>query len=154
MKKILQQIEKASSFNERKEIIKREFPGVRISKGSARMVIPITKSKVLKVAYNEKGEEQNSTEYDVYKFTSLYNKRYLAKVYDCANNSSWIVQKRVKVLRNRTSTFIETHCGLWGELSCLFDLVKNDLTQIGIIDNRKVLFDYGLTEHIWEHYYQ
>lgn len=163
MKQILYQIEQAQSYNQVKKIINQNYPDVRKSRGTSRIVVPIGDQYVLKVAYNEKGVSQNLNEYRVYKDMPHYYKRFLAKVIKADETcGTWLIQQRVKPVRRLNSwitprekrlAFIINNTQLRRYLVDQFDVIEGDLDQIGYLGKRVVLMDYGLTQSEYRRLY-
>jgi len=158
MRSFLNKLSGAETFAQIKLAIKEEFPTTRKSRGSSRIVIPISEDKVLKIAYNEKGVCQNTTEYDFYNSLPNYYRRYFAKIYSECPNGHWVVQRRVKTLRRGESFFERTKYNnlpveqIRKHLNS-FSIQENDLDQVGLIGTRMVMFDYGLTEQDFRRLY-
>lgn len=163
MKPLLYQIEQAQSWNQVKKVIRTSFPSTIKRKGTSRIVIPINDKYVLKVAYNDKGVAQNLTEYQVYRDIPTYYKRFLAKVVKAdAVNGTWVLQQKVAIKRRKNPwktsrdirlSFICKNEMLRRYLVDQFDIMEGDLDQVGKLNDRYVLYDYGLTYHAYNRYY-
>lgn len=83
-------LEELSSLKNYKEMInytKSFFPS--IGKGSSRLVYKMDEEKVIKIAKNDNGVDQNDEEYS----KGLSNTPLFAKVYDCDDESRWIIME-------------------------------------------------------------
>ena len=156
--RVLKRIDAAKSYNAIFKIINEEFPNIRKSRGSARIVIPISKTLVLKVAKNDKGVSQNEVEHQVYRDIDYRFKKYFARVTRASDQYRWIVQAKVSnAKRHWNRTYFEVvnvHQDFKSTCLFEFDLNSIDLTQWGHINGRQVLFDYGLTNYNWKQYYK
>lgn len=153
MKQILYQIEQAQSFNQVKLIVKSHFSDIKKRKGSSRIVIPISKNRVLKVAYNQKGIAQNLVEAEAYSETPTELRRHLAKIYKADQvTGTWVIQHRVTNTK-RVLNLRDAHLKVIDYLHDILDVAPGDLNQVGNIGNREVLFDYGLTMHTYKTLY-
>jgi hypothetical protein len=163
MKQLLHQIEQAQSWNKVKTIINTSFPKVTKKRGSSRIVVSVNDKYVLKIAYNDKGVAQNLNEYRVYRDIPVYYKRFLAKVVKAdAVNGTWILQQRVVIKRRKNAwkTPIEVRLSFVCKNEMLrrylvdqFDVMEGDLDQVGKLNDRYVLYDYGLTNQAYERHY-
>ena len=154
LNKLLHLIDTTRDFKQVEKIVRINFPDARIRKGSSRMVVNLCETRVLKVAYNEKGLYQNETENYVSISIPVYYRRFLAKIIKVSPNNSWVIQERVKLKKGRCSDFILCQHNLRNILYNQFDVADGDLNQVGKIGNRTVLYDYGLTESIFCTYYR
>ena len=155
--KTLKLLSNPHSFSHTKRILEEQFPELKKKRGSARITVILPGDKVLKVAYNEKGIRQNRTESDFYDYLPDYYKRYFAKVFKSCPYGHWVVQRKVNVLRQHRSYFAIVKLGnektIKNHLEC-FDISENDLCQVGKIDKRLVMFDYGLTNYDFKQLYR
>lgn len=69
--------------------------GKKLGKGSGRIVFPVDKDTVLKVALNEKGVAQNEVEIDA----SNIGYEHIAKVHDFDRDGKWMEVERAERLR-------------------------------------------------------
>lgn len=70
----------------------------KLGKGSSRIVFALSGDKVLKIAKNEKGFAQNNAELEL--FTSPDTKPVVARIYDAAQDNSWLISEIVKPFSN------------------------------------------------------
>ena len=154
MKEVLTKIESAQTWNAVKTVIRTSFPSTRKRKGSARIVIPINDQYVLKVAYNDKGISQNLNEAEIYNQMPHYYKRYLAKVKSSDPNGTWLIQRRVTPPRDRgySGDRIPNE-QVFDYLTKQFGVMEGDLDQVGRIGERRVYYDYGLTQSEYRRLY-
>lgn len=129
---------------------------VGVLEGSCRIVIPLNKDRVIKVAFSETGLAQNKCEIDVYKNCDKVYRQCLNRIYTYHPNNYWLIQDRVKIFDRPTSKKIAKLNFAIDYFVTTFNLKRVDLkSQIGKSNskNRLVLFDYGLNEEIWNKYY-
>lgn len=92
----LNELKKITSFAGRLKYIKSRLP--RVGKGSSRAVYAIDNDKVLKLAMNKKGLDQNMTEVDV---ANLYDS--VPKVFDFdENNHTWTITEKVTPIKDKS----------------------------------------------------
>lgn len=155
-KQILNRISESSSHTQRVNLIRSEFIGTRKRKGSARLCIPLDEKWVLKIARNEKGLAQNLFEAECYKYSSTYEKRYLAKVKDWCKDGTWLIQQRVKPLSYEKGQRLRDQLLQERGFTDMIDKLgihHCDIDQIGIIGKQYKIFDYGLSKSIARIYY-
>lgn len=156
MKDFLKQLTCSSTHTTRIKLVQKEFLGTRKRHGSARICIPLNDKWVLKVARNEKGIAQNKFESECYKYATLYQKRFLAKVKQSCICDTWLIQQRVTPLQpcNREK-LKETFLRIDSFRRMILDLEieQADIDQIGRIGKRYKLYDYGLSPYIFKTYY-
>lgn len=80
-----------NSFKARLSYVKSRMP--KLGQGSSRAVFEIDNETVLKVALNEKGLAQNSSERDIGKFSDLYP---VAKVFDSSPDDFWVEMQKAR----------------------------------------------------------
>ena len=140
-----------NDFDRLDRLISTFFPQTTWRRGSSRIVIPINNKKVLKIAYNEAGIIQNENETNVSKYLPTYYKRFIAKILEVGESYKWLIQERVDIIE-RSSDFILKQKKLFQYLLEL-DVVEGDLDQIGMIGQRTVIYDYGLTQSLYDSHY-
>jgi hypothetical protein len=179
----LQQLSILPSFNQRVKFAKANWP--KITSGSSREIFEYSPDKILKLAKNDKGIDQNSVEND--NFIQTHYKNIIANVIDSDPDDKWlVVEKASKMstgqfksitgidflnfcnyIQNRIDNkkypvkdqekldndeFVYNIVDLLGN----FDMPAGDATRKnswGIINNRAVLVDYGLTRGIYREHY-
>lgn len=150
-----------------------------LGEGSSRVAYALSSNKVLKIAINKKGIDQNLAELDV--FTNPATKPMVAKVQDYDPEYRWLVADSVRIFSNETE--FEKETGL--DFKEFVEEVKNSLIKkvmpesdlasstvktivnsnlmLGDVaridhwgkssDGRVVLLDYGFTKEVWEMHY-
>lgn len=155
-KQILNRISESSSHTQRVNLIRSEFIGTRKRKGSGRLCIPLDEKWVLKIARNKKGLAQNLFEAECYKYSSIYEKRYLAKVKDWCKEGTWLIQQRVKPLSLKKGVELRDELSKKHSFKNMIrrlSIHSSDVDQIGIVNNQYKVFDYGLSIQIAKTYY-
>ena len=71
----------------------------RIGSGSGRIVYDIDGTKVFKIAKNQKGVAQNEVEASIGHYAE--NEHILTKVFESANDDSWIIAEKAKKVNER-----------------------------------------------------
>ena len=140
-----------NDFNQLDRLISTFSPRTMWHRGSSRIVIPINNKKVLKIAYNETGIIQNLNETHINKHLPTYYKRFIAKILEVGKSYKWVIQERVDIIE-RNSDFIFKQKKLFQHLLEL-DAAEGDLDQIGMIGQRTVIYDYGLTQSLYDSHY-
>jgi len=150
-----------------------------LGEGSSRIAYSLTSNKVLKVALNEKGIDQNIAELDV--FTNPLTKPMVSKIQDYDPSYRWLIADSVRIFKSELEFEEETGVNFQSFVQELkdaiinkkdpsSDLAKNTLKtiensdlmlgDIAIIehwgkssDGRVVLLDYGFTKEVWKTHY-
>lgn len=157
LKLLLEELSNSNNGTTNVKILRKHFPNKRKNWGSARVVIPINNKWVLKVAYNQKGYAQNEVEKYVYRDSSNYQRRYLAKILKSCPYNTWVMQEKVnriscskgeqilKILKNENQfkTILLNH-----------SLHIHDLDQMGMVNKRFKIYDYGYSTYVARQYYQ
>lgn len=150
-----------------------------LGEGSSRVAYTLSSNKVLKIATNKKGIDQNLAELDV--FTNPATKPMVAKVQDYDPEYRWLVADSVRVFSNEAEFEKETgldfkefveevKISLIKKVNPKSDLAANTIKTIvnsnlmlGDVariehwgkssDGRVVLLDYGFTKDVWQLHY-
>ena len=150
-----------------------------LGEGSSRVAYALSSNKVLKIAINKKGIDQNLAELDV--FTNPATKPMVAKVQDYDPEYRWLVADSVRIFSNEAEFEKETGLdfkefteevknALIKKVMPESDLAANTLKTIinsnlmlGDVaridhwgkssDGRVVLLDYGFTKDVWQAHY-
>lgn len=142
--------------------------GVLVGKGSARAVYDLKNGTVLKVAINRKGIAQNKNEADP-RFVPYYGD-LLAEVKAVCPKGYWLIQRKAEaILANMTHepsgkprlpshrldalASFHRRIGLVCHLLNLTVLDAIAPVNIGVIDQRFQLVDFGTTPEIFMRYY-
>lgn len=172
------------TFKQRKDFVQSELikKGVSSSKypqGTARKIYPLEDNKVLKMAKNPKGIQQNLTEIHI--GTDKEFSDVVSNVSKYDEKGKWLIAEKAKpmteykfeeLLRYQADGFFfwlrfdNEELGKYynkqpfslkiKKLIEKYDLDRFDVAQMsswGHIGNRVVLIDYGLTRHIARKYY-
>lgn len=145
----------------------------KLGRGSSRTVYQLTKNKVLKIAHNRVGIQQNTAEITAWQYISYdreYNKHFFAKVYTqlCHYKDFFIVQEYCDNISTKESKdYVEHyrtiknkrakrfHTALRDLDNTLFYKTLNDLTKDNVgrsVRGAIKIRDYGLSEHIAKQY--
>ena len=102
----------------------------KIGSGSSRIIYKLNDEKVLKLAKNEDGIEQNAEEYD----KSLSNTPIFAKVYDVDDDNKWLIMEYASKIKNNEVK------SLYG---VSFDMISDCISLIfnSISSNEKIYID-------------
>jgi len=150
-----------------------------LGEGSSRIAYSLTSNKVLKIALNEKGIDQNIAELDV--FTNPLTKPMVAKIQDYDSGYRWLIADSVRILNTEAEfekeaginfeNFVqEVKKAILEKSETTTDLAKNTVNTIenselmlGDVvriehwgkssDGRVVLLDYGFTKEVWKAHY-
>lgn len=152
-KEILNELENVRFYKRRDFLESKGFK--YIGKGSSRMVFEWSKTRVLKVAYNEKGEMQNIKEADLFRFCDDCDRKLLCTLYDWNYSWQWLIQRKIKkriyentVWKNKKLyNKIESFGNKWD--MCMPDLRRS----VGKINNKFVIYDYGAANELIRKYY-
>jgi len=155
LKTLLAKIESETFFSKRIRLLKG-----RKSQGSGRVVIPIDKDWVLKVAKNEKGIAQNLCESETWTNATRTQRQYLARIKRFDKKGSWVIQKRVTKMRPSTAVDYYRK-NFWSKDSFNALISNNNLhqeydeiaCQLGKVGKKVVVYDYGLDYETWYKYY-
>jgi hypothetical protein len=173
------------TFKQRKDFVQSELvkTGMSTSKypqGTARKIYPLKDNKVLKMAKNPKGIQQNLTEIEI--GTDKEFSDVVSNVSKYDEKGNWLIaEKAIPMTEYKFEELLGYQADgffYWlrfsdGELGKFYnkqtfalkikkmiekyDLDRFDVAQItswGYIGNRVVLIDYGLTKHIARKYYK
>lgn len=138
--------------SKRRTFLKSKSETGTFRRGSSRVVIPMGRY-VLKVAFNEKGRQQNKVEYDVYRHTMSLTKRHLARIYDYDQHHEWLIVEKLDKARKRQKG-LRLPNEVVRELTEMLYYTNESLVQYGISKSgRKKIFDYGFNKTIAREYY-
>jgi len=119
--KKLNELDKFNSFTKKVEFANNNFN--KIGAGSGRIVYQINDDKILKLAKNSKGIAQNETECNI--GYNNYIQNIVTKIYDNANDYSWIVAEKVKKISEKRIKQLTGIPGLNDLYGYLINHVKN-----------------------------
>lgn len=133
--------------SKRRTFLKSKSETGTFRRGTARVVIPMG-HYVLKVAFNEKGRQQNRVEYDVYRYSKSSTKKYLARIYDCDQNYEWLIVEKLDKARRRQKG-LRLPNEVVRELTEILYYTNESLVQYGTSKSgRKKIYDYGFNKTI------
>ena len=147
MKEIVAKLESCKSINQKRIFL--QSLG-RVERGAGRMCVKIGKDKILKVAYNDFGIQQNRREIDTWLSLTKYRRKYFATIYKYDVNNKWIIQERLFLpKRSNRCCLIRDKEHVFEELCYKYELSFYELRdQVGI--NKKgitKIYDYGYGEY-------
>lgn len=147
MKEIIAKLESCKSINQKRIFLKSLG---RVERGAGRMCVKIGKDKILKVAYNDFGIQQNRREINTWLGLSKYQRKYFATIYKYDPNDKWIIQERLFLpKRSNRCCLIRDKEHFFEELCYKYELNFYELRdQVGI--NKKgitKIYDYGYGEY-------
>lgn len=116
----------------------RKFGLEEFGMGSSRFVFAMEGGKVMKIARNEKGVEQNKLESFAGRDPHVHS--ILASVYDTSPDHAWLVSEFVEPLEDSDFKVAEDVCGVpWSEVRKLLGLSnKTDVDATVVDDTRKI----------------
>lgn len=147
MKHIIEKLESLGSYRQKRFFL--QSLG-RVERGAGRMCVKIGKDKILKVAYNDFGIQQNRREINTWLGLSKYRRKYFATIYKYDPNDKWIIQERLFLPKRRNRYYlIRDKKHFFEELCYKYELDFYELRdQVGI--NKKgitKIYDYGYGEY-------
>jgi hypothetical protein len=150
-----------------------------LGEGSSRVAYALSSNKVLKIALNKKGIDQNIAELDV--FTNPLTKPMISKIQDYDNDYRWLIADSVRIFNNESEFEKETGLAFQSfveevknalvksvppesELAAnTVKTIENSELMLGDVariehwgksaDGRVVLLDYGFTKEVWKTHY-
>ena len=138
--------------SKRRTFLKSKSDTGTFRRGSARLAVSMGRY-VLKVAFNEKGRQQNRVEYDVYRYSTSLTRKYLARIYDYDQNYEWLIAERLDQTRKRQK-YLSLPDEVRSELRDMLHYVQESLVQYGISrSGRKKIYDYGFNKTVACQYY-
>lgn len=132
----------------------------QLGKGSGRIAYDLGDGNVLKLAWNRKGVAQNKVESQD-ALIPYYN-QLLAPVLISDPAGKWLIQSRLTLVkgggynefcRSEEGRAFRRKAGIFAECYGLnpYDLTKSE--SIGFTGSQYLIFDYGLTEAVFDKYY-
>ena len=138
--------------SKRRTFLKSKSETGTFCRGTARLAVSMGRY-VLKVAFNEKGRQQNKVEYDVYRHTMSLTKRYLARIYDYDQHHEWLIVEKLDKARKRQN-YLRLPDRVVRELTEMLYYIDESLIQYGRSrSGRKKIYDYGFNRIVAENYY-
>lgn len=138
--------------SKRRTFLKSKSETGTFRRGTARVVIPMG-HYVLKVAFNEKGRQQNRVEHNIYWDSTSLTRKYLARIYDYDQNYEWLIAERLDQARKRQK-YLSLPDEVRSELRDMLYYVQESLIQYGTSKSgRKKIYDYGFNRIVAENYY-
>lgn len=139
------------SDSKRRTFLKSKSETGMLHRGSSRLAVSMGRY-VLKVAFNEKGRQQNKVEYDVYRHTMSSTKRYLARIYDYDQHHEWLIVEKLDKARKRQNC-LRLPDSVVRELTEMLYYTNESLIQYGISKSgRKKIYDYGFNKTVCQYY--
>lgn len=113
-----------------------------LGSGATRGVFALSDSTVLKLAIDSEGSDANKTECSVWKTVHPRQRPWLAPIYECAEDYSWLVMARTELIPEELKSEVSFYekAGISRDLGILDTGL---LEQWGYLDGRIVLIDYG-----------
>ena len=143
MKYIIEKLESFRSYRQKRIFL--QSLG-RVERGVGRMCVKIGKDKVLKVAYNVFGIQQNRKEISTWLDLTKHQRKYFATIYNYNPNNAWIIQERLLLpKRSNRYSLIKNKSYFYEKLCYKYELNFFEIqNQVGI--NKKgitKIYDYG-----------
>lgn len=142
------------------EIKKNKYKQLGI--GSSRYVYDLENGYVLKIAKDIRGIYQNEIEFKIYQ---SQKSGFFAEVIEVSEDNKCLIMSKAKLIKHISTVYnyykVRNINGLlkinnFSDDIHINNLSKGDILRVsswGIIDERPVLIDYGLTSSIYKKYY-